>query len=94
VIAATCSACHSITADGGDRIGPPLWGIVGRDVAAQKSFDYSPALRGLGGRWTRERLTAFLADPARMAPGTKMTLSTTYTEQQLADVIAYLETLH
>jgi cytochrome c2 len=93
MIGATCQACHSTTPDGGDKIGPPLWNIVGRDVAAQKSFNYSPALRSLGGRWSPERLQAFIADPAKVAPGTNMQLTTKYSEQQLADLIAYLQTL-
>ena len=93
VIGATCQACHSVSPDGGDRIGPPLWNIVGRDVASQKSFKYSPALSSLGGRWSPDRLQAFIADPAKVAPGTLMQLTTKYNDQQLADLIAYLQTL-
>lgn len=93
LIGATCQACHSVSPDGGDRIGPPLWKIVGRDIASQKSFDYSPALRSLEGSWTEERLTAFIKNPASVAPGTKMVLTTAYSDAQLADLLAYLKTL-
>jgi cytochrome c len=33
---------------------------------------YSQAMRRAGGRWTRERLDAFLKDPGRVVPGTTM----------------------
>jgi cytochrome c2 len=70
-----CASCHVAARPGATAIGPDLSGIVGRAVAADRNFDYTPAMRGLGGNWTRERLDAFLTDPAAFAPGTSMVLS-------------------
>lgn len=88
---ATCGGCHSTNPRSGG-LGPSLQSVIGRPVAAKGDFDYSPALRELGGRWTRERLDAFLADPGAFAPGTSMTLRLDDPEDRAA-VIDYLQTL-
>jgi cytochrome c len=67
-----CQACHALTNDAGVKPGPRLAGVIGRPVAGDPAFDYSPALRaarGSGDLWTRDRLDAFLADPEAMYPG-------------------------
>jgi cytochrome c2 len=69
-----CAACH-VGPEGGRATAPSLEGIVGRTVAADREFQYSQALRDLGGTWTRDRLDAFLADPSGFAPGTSMVLA-------------------
>lgn len=88
---AACAACHVTTATSGG-LGPTLRGIVGRRVASRRDFDYSPALRALGGRWTRERLDAFITDPGVFAPGTAMTFRLPDPEDRAA-VLDYLESL-
>lgn len=88
---AACGACHSTNPRSGG-LGPSLHEIIGRPVASKDDFDYSPALDGLDGRWTRERLDAFLADPGVFAPGTQMTFRLADPEDRAA-VIEYLETL-
>jgi cytochrome c2 len=92
-LSATCQSCHSLSPEGGNAIGPALWGIVGRPVASVDGYGYSAALRETGGRWTAERLRSFLADPNAFAPGTTMQLSSPYQDEQLADLISYLRTL-
>ena len=92
-LAATCSGCHSFDEDGTDALGPVLWGVVGSPVASRGGFAYSEALQGVGGRWTAERLGAFLQDPPAFAPGTTMEVSTSFSQAQLQDLVAYLETL-
>ncbi len=67
-----CKACHALTKDAGTKPGPQLVGVVGRPVAGDPAFDYSPALRAArdkGDVWTRERLDAFLGDTEAMYPG-------------------------
>ena len=54
-----CKACHALTRDAGQKPGPQLVGVIGRPVAGDPAFDYSPALRAArdkGDIWTRERL--------------------------------------
>jgi cytochrome c len=70
-----CYACHAIEAGRNTPAGPTLHALVGRPIAAEPGFNYSPALRRLAqqhGRWTPELLDRFLADPAAVAPGTEM----------------------
>ena len=71
--AAHCAACHSLDVEE-HGLGPHLVGVVGRRVGQTDGWDFSDALRSLGGVWTRERLAEFLADPREFAPGTTMGL--------------------
>jgi cytochrome c len=57
--------------------GPNLSGLIGRAVAGNADFDYSPVLRKArdeGLRWDAKRLETFLADPAAMFPGLWMSM--------------------
>jgi cytochrome c len=83
---AKCGGCHSVDAN---RIGPRHRNVVGRKVASVPDFDYSDALKKLGGVWTPARLNTWLQNPQAMAPGTKMFL-TVPDPRQRRDVIAYL----
>ena len=72
-----CYGCHALEAGRNTPAGPSLHGIVGRPVAGEPGFNYSPAMRQLAARqprWTREALDHFLADPETMVPGTEMGL--------------------
>src|SRR5215469_15246213 len=72
---ASCLACHALTKDAGPKPGPQLVGVIGRQVAGDPGFDYSPQLRSArekGDTWTKEALDRFLADPQEMYPGTWM----------------------
>ena len=66
-----CRACHSLDPSAKSMAGPNLAGLLGRNVAGDPNFDYSPVLQAVrdGGRvWTRELLEQFLADPEAMFP--------------------------
>ena len=70
-----CRACHVLTRDAGQKPGPQLAGVIGRPVAGDAGFDYSPALqaaRNKGDVWTPERLELFLSDPEALYAGTWM----------------------
>jgi cytochrome c2 len=69
LFAARCGSCHSVTGQAG--AGPPLDGVVGRDVAAT-AFSYSQALRDMSGQWSEDRLVRFIDDPVGAQPGTTM----------------------
>jgi cytochrome c len=64
---------------------------VGRQVAANDDFNYSQAMRDFGGRWTRERLDQFLADPAATVPGTSMAFPGIRDEAQRKQLIDFLQ---
>lgn len=70
-----CRSCHALDPSAPPGAGPNLHGLVGRIIAGDTGFDYSPALegaRGEGTRWTRDKLDRFLADPEEVIPGTWM----------------------
>jgi len=72
-----CFSCHALEPGESTPAGPTLHAVVGRPIAADQGFNYSPALRRLAarhGRWTPELLDRFLADPEAVAPGTQMGL--------------------
>ena len=88
-----CTTCHNFTEGGGAKVGPDLWGVVGRPVASVAGFSYSDALKQLGGDWTYEKLNDWIADPKAMAAGTKMAFAGEKEPQRRADILAYLQTL-
>ena len=74
---APCRACHSLDPAERGLPGPNLAGVIGRPVAGDAAFDYSPVLRKAGNeglRWDAKRLETFLADPAAMFPGLWMSM--------------------
>lgn len=88
-----CMSCHDFTQGGPNRIGPNLWGVVGRPVASHAGFAYSSAMQARKGSWNYENLFAFLASPGREVPGTKMTFAGFRKPEDRAAVIKYLATL-
>ena len=70
-----CGSCHALEAGGSTPAGPTLHAIVGRPIAAEPDFDFSPAMRRFAqthSNWTRELLDRFAADPQALVPGTSM----------------------
>lgn len=88
-----CLGCHPILQDGGNRTGPNLFGILGREKAILDGYRYSGALKRVGGTWTEENMNSFIAGPRAMVPDTKMTFAGLKKNDQRVDVIAYLRTL-
>jgi cytochrome c len=87
-----CQQCHDLSKGGPDKIGPNLWGVIGRDRASRASFNYSSAMMGDHGPWTFEKLFVYLKSPATMVPGTKMSFAGISSEQDRIDLIAWLRT--
>ena len=85
----TCGGCHSVDED---RIGPRHRNVVGRPVASIVGFEYSDALKMLGGVWTPDRLDQWLSGTQKMAPGSKMYLELDDASQRKL-IIAYLESV-
>ncbi|KKW92994.1 c-type cytochrome [Sphingobium chungbukense] len=88
-----CMSCHDFTPGGPNRIGPNLWGVVGRPVASHAGFAYSPAMQAHRGSWSYDNLFDFLGSPGRVVPGTKMTFAGLRRPEDRAAVIKYLATL-
>ncbi|MFP5481264.1 MAG: c-type cytochrome [Alphaproteobacteria bacterium] len=84
-----CQSCHKM--DGSDGVGPHLNGVVGRNHAAAAGFAYSDAMAALSAEpWTPEALFAFLENPKKAMPGTKMAFAGLPKPEDRANVIAYL----
>lgn len=92
-IARQCQACHNFQAGQGAKVGPDLYGVVGRPVASVPGFNYTDAIKKLGGTWTFDALNKWLTKPSADAPGTAMTFAGLSSGKQRADVIAYLDSL-
>lgn len=88
-----CQACHSFDKGGPAKVGPPLYGVVGRPVASIAGFAYSDVLKGMGGDWSYDKIFTFIKSPKAMEPGTKMTFPGEPDAHKRADILAYLRTL-
>ena len=87
-----CAICHSPQA-GVNKIGPSLFGIVGRKSATIETFNYSDAMKAANKTWDEATLDTYLTDPKALVPGTKMIFPGFKDPADRANVIAYLATL-
>ena len=85
-----CAACHSIAQDGGNKIGPKLYNVVGRATGSISDYKYSKALASYGKEWTFEELNGFLIKPASWIKGNKMGFAGLKKDEDRASVILYL----
>ncbi len=88
-----CTICHNADKDGPNRIGPNLFGVVGRAAGTVSGYSYSTAMKASGVTWTEANLTDYLTDPKKKVPANKMSFAGISDASQLADLIAYLNTL-
>lgn len=87
-----CTSCHNAANGGPNAIGPNLWAVVGKAIAAHPGFEYSDVLKAKGGSWTFDELNKWLTNPKSYAPGTKMSFAGLSNPQDRANVILYLNT--
>ena len=87
-----CALCHTTEA-GKNKIGPSLFGVVGRKSATLEDFNYSEAMKKFDHTWDEGTLDEYLTDPRATVPGTKMIFIGIKDKTERDDVIAYLQSL-
>jgi len=92
-VSSKCTACHGFNSGGGNRIGPNLWGILGKAKAEASGFKYSDSLMGLGGTWSIEDMNLWLKSPKKYAPGNSMAFVGLRKDKDRANLIAYLNSV-
>ena len=85
-----CAACHSIAEGGANKIGPALWGVLGRPAGSVPGYKYSKAMAEYGKNWSFEEMNGFLIKPKDWIKGTKMSFAGLKNEKDRASVILYM----
>lgn len=85
-----CKACHALTA-GKNKIGPSLFGVIGRKAGTGKGFRYSKAMIASGLVWNDENLDKYLTKPKKFIPKNKMAFAGVKKKSDRDNVIAYLK---
>ncbi len=85
-----CKACHSMKA-GKKKVGPSLFGVIGRKAGTAKKFKYSKAMRNSGVTWDDASLDAFLKKPKKFMKGTRMSFRGLKKQAGRDNVIAYIK---
>jgi len=89
-IFARCKACHAIE-QGKNRVGPSLYGIIGRHSGSLEGYNYSDAMKNSNLTWDDKTLDTYLTSPRDLVHGTRMVFPGLKKEQDRQDVIAYLK---
>ena len=85
-----CAACHSISEGGSNKIGPALWGVLGRKAGSLPDYKYSKAIIAYAKPWSFEEMNGFLIKPKDWIKGTKMSFAGLKNAKERAAVILYM----
>ncbi len=88
-----CKICHQIGEGAKNMVGPVLNGVVGRPAGTYPGYHYSDANKNSGITWNEATLKEYLKDPKAKVPGTKMVFPGLTSDDDIANVIAYLKQL-
>jgi cytochrome c len=91
-ISARCEQCHDLSKGGPNKIGPNLWGVLGRPRGTHPGFSYSGAMTASHDVWSLDNFFKFIKSPAAYVPGTKMSFAGLRSETDRINLIAWLRT--
>jgi cytochrome c len=87
-----CASCHQVGVNAHGGFGPELNGLFGRRAGSTPDYAYSDAMKHSGIVWDQRTLSAFLRDPDKLVPGTKMRFWGISSDNEIAALLAYLRT--
>jgi cytochrome c len=86
-----CAICHTVDKGGENRLGPNLFGIIGRKAASVPEFDYTRAFKNTANWvWIEDLVGGWISNPGLMVPGTAMGVFQGVSEKDRDDIVAYL----
>jgi len=88
---AKCKVCHQIGEGAKNMVGPVLNGVVGRHAGAYEGYHYSDANKNSDITWDEATLKEYLRDPKAKVPGTKMVFPGLKSDDDIANIIAFLK---
>jgi cytochrome c len=89
-----CAICHTVDKDGDNRMGPNLFGIVGKKAGTVPGFTYTNAFKTRANwEWSEDAVGGWMMFPSTMVPGTAMAAFQGIAETDRDDLVAYLATL-
>jgi cytochrome c len=85
-----CATCHTFGKGEPNRVGPNLYGVVGRAKASVGNFNYSAGMKAAGGQWTFTDLSNFIHNPRGTVQGTTMSFAGIPRATERADLLVFL----
>ncbi|KAI9842808.1 MAG: hypothetical protein M1837_006911 [Sclerophora amabilis] len=82
-----CAQCHNLAEGEGNKIGPNLHGLFGRKTGQVEGFSYTDANKNKAVTWKEDTLFAYLENPKKYIPGTKMAFGGLKKEKDRNDLI-------
>jgi len=87
-----CAVCHSAE-PGQNKIGPSLFGVVGRKAGTAPGYTYSDTMKNSGLTWTPDQLDTYLTNPKGVVSNTKMMFLGLKNANDRKAITEYLATL-